>query len=510
MTIRLVVALAVLVTSAAAFAQPARPPRPVAAPVPVAAAVPAFQHVPLSAPPGAQTQVWLALDAMGDAMIDQARGHLSNALAQHRDFAVALAMQGYLARKPEEQTQLLAAAAMAAKGKLLPWEKVWVQILQAQHAGKHAAALKLYDALIKAQPQEPWFHGMRGWAYARLATPAGNERARVDLQKALTLWPTFRGAMNHLGYVLVAQGKHNEALDILTKYASLTPRASNPHDSLGEILLRLKRLKDAEAEYRTALRLDGGFHVSRVGLGYTLVNEGLSLRVATAVPQAHQEYDTAFAKSPEPGVKAQALQFAAMSYLLEGKPSKAIAELERYEAWARTANNPDALAKALMFNGDVHAVLGVYRQASAKADEAVTAANDPRTTPAVKQAMLARRIMIKALVLAELGEVGAAEGRLKELAKLAPNAAWIQQSLGELKNIATVFKGDPKKAVAALAGATEDQPMALFYLGRAQLRAGDLNGARGTFEKLGGSTVLRPDVALWRFAAQEMLRQPVR
>jgi hypothetical protein len=66
------------------------------------------------------------------------------------------------------------------------------------------------------------------------------------------------------------------------------------------------------------------------------------------VPQAHQEYDTAFAKSPEPHVKAQALQFAAMSYLLEGKPSKAIAELERYEAWARTANNPDALAEALL------------------------------------------------------------------------------------------------------------------------------------------------------------------
>jgi tetratricopeptide (TPR) repeat protein len=507
MTARLVPVALLALVAGPALAQPARP---VAVPPPPVA-VPAFQHVPLTGPPPAQHMVWRSLEAVLDGHIDVARRELGEALRIMPDMVVAHLLQGSLARRPEELKQHLDAATAAAKAqKLMPWEKVWLQIAQADFAGKTATALKLHDARIKAAPQEPWFYMMRGSEYYSMNLPVMLEKARVDFEKAVALWPTFRGAWNQLGYVYIAQGKPTDALNALTRFVQLAPRAPNPHDSLGEVLLRVKRLRDAEAEYRTALRLDPAFHQSRLGLGYTLVNAGLATRAPNAIPQAHQEYELAFAKTAEPAVKVGALQVMAMSYLLEGKISRANETLERYEAFARAANEPDTLAKALVFNATVYAVLGFYRQAHAKADEAVQVANDPRTTPAVKQDAIVRRALIKAMVLLELGEPAAAEVRLKEVAKMAANAAWVQQVLAEMKGVAGVFKGDPKKAIALLANATEDQPVALYYLARAQIRAGDLNGARGTYQRLADSTVFRPDVMLWRFAAQEALRQPPR
>jgi hypothetical protein len=47
--------------------------------------------------------------------------------------------------------------------------------------------------------------------------------------------------------------------------------------------------------------------------------------------------------------------------------------------------------------------------------------------------------------------------------------------------------------------------MALYFLGRAQLKAGD-PGARGTLERMASSTVLNEWSGIWRFAAAETLR----
>ena len=75
-----------------------------------------------------------------------------------------------------------------------------------------AQALKLHDALVKAQPMEPWFLVFRGVAFRNLGLPPMLEKARLDFEKAISLWPTFRAAWNQLGYTYVAQGKANEAL----------------------------------------------------------------------------------------------------------------------------------------------------------------------------------------------------------------------------------------------------------------------------------------------------------
>jgi tetratricopeptide (TPR) repeat protein len=485
-------------------APPAPPPRVVAVPV-----APAFQHAALTGNPAAAQQVWLAVAADSDFLLDVARRHLNEAIRLQPDMVIAHLMQGNLAKKPEDRKQHYEAAASFAKTqKLLPWEKLWLQIVQLSFAGKPAQTLKLYDALIKASPNEPWFYVYRANAYFGLNTPPATEKARIDYEKAVTLWPGCRSGWNQLGYTLIRQNKLPDALNALTRYVQLSPNLANPHDSLAEVLLRAKRFKEAEGEYKTALRLDPAFHSARVGLGYTLVNIGLSLRGPNAgaqITQGLQELELAFAKATEPWIKINALETMVVCHLLLQKPGQAAATLERYEQWAKQHNDPEMVAGAQMFSAIVHAILGVYRHAYVKADEAAATVQDPRVSPATKQHIMVRRAAVKALVLLELGEPVAAEAKLKEFAKAALAADWIKQMLGDFKGASLVFRGDPKKAVALLAGAHEDQPMALFFLGRAQLKAGD-PGARGTLDRMASSTVLSSWAGVWRFAASETLR----
>jgi tetratricopeptide (TPR) repeat protein len=485
-------------------AAPPPPPRVVAVP-----AAPVFQHAALTGNPAAAHHVWQAVAAEVDSLPDVARRHLNEAIKLQPDMVIAHVEQAVIAKKPEDKKQHLDAATAFAKAqKLLPWEKAWLQLVQLHYQGKHALALKQNDALIKANPNEPWFYIFRAFALYNLDNAIATEKARLDLEKAVTLWPGCKAGWNLLGYVLVRQNKVPDALNAVTRYAQLAPQLANPHDTLAEVLLRAKRLREAEGEYKTALRLDPAFHGSRVGLGYTLVNVGLSLRGPNAgahVTQGLQELELAFAKSLEPNIKVYALEMMVVSHLLLQKPGQAAATLERYEQWTRQLNDPERIADAQMFSAVVHAILGVYRHAYVKADEAALTVQDPRVSPESKQRILVRRAGVKALVLLELGEPAAAEAKLKEFAKAAAAADWIKQLIGDLKGTGLVFRGDPKKAIALLAHASEDQPMALYYLGRAQLKAGD-PGARGTLDRMATSTVLSPMSGIWRFAAVETLR----
>ena len=500
------------VVAALAWGTAGAQPRPVAPPPPRVVAVPAapaFQHAALTAQnPAAVQHVWQAVEANADFLPDVARRHLNEAIKLQPEMVIAHAMQSELAKKPEDKKQHLDAATNFAKTqKLLPWEKAWLQIVQLYYAGKPALALKQHDALIKANPNEPWFYMWRGNAFFGLDTPPTTEKARVDFEKAVTVWPGCRAGWNQLGYVLIRQNKLSDALNAVERYVRLAPQLANPHDSQAELLLRAKKLKEAEGEYKTALRLQPDFHSSRIGLGYTLVNIGLSLRGPNAgayVTQGLQELELAFAKTTEPWIKVMAVEMMTVCHLILDKIGHAKATLDRYETWAKQSKDPEIIAGAQIFSAKVYAILGFYRQAYFNADEAALAAQDPRVSPAVKQRTMVQRAVVKALVLLELGEAVAAEAKLKEFAKAAAAAEWIKQTLGDLKGAGFVFRGDAKKAVALLANANEDQPMALYYLGRAQLKAGD-PGARGTLDRMAGSTVLTSSSGIWRYAARETL-----
>jgi tetratricopeptide (TPR) repeat protein len=86
--------------------------------------------------------------------------------------------------------------------------------------------------------------------------------------------PNYANAYNFLGYLAAAQGKYDEAISYLQKYAFLAPDLANPHDSLGEILMHIGRYEDAEREYRKALEIQPDFFNSLLMLAQVYIEQG--------------------------------------------------------------------------------------------------------------------------------------------------------------------------------------------------------------------------------------------
>lgn len=75
--------------------------------------------------------------------------------------------------------------------------------------GEHEAAVRVLHAVIEAQPQNEYAHFYLGCAYYELGEYAQALKAYVT---ALSLVPTYLGAMVHAGHTLRMLGRYNEAI----------------------------------------------------------------------------------------------------------------------------------------------------------------------------------------------------------------------------------------------------------------------------------------------------------
>ncbi len=108
------------------------------------------------------------------------------------------------------------------------------------------------------------------------------EAAESAWHALLEVDPNYSRAYNWLGYLKAGQGKYDEAISHLQKYAFLSPDIANPHDSLGEILSYIGRYEDAEREFRTALEIQPDFfhsllHLARVYLEQGKIHKGVDI-----------------------------------------------------------------------------------------------------------------------------------------------------------------------------------------------------------------------------------------
>jgi len=129
----------------------------------------------------------------------------------------------------------------------------------------------LLQVLAKRQPKHPLV----------IVTKARRAGENQDAEKAEALWhelleidPNYANAYNFLGYLADAQGKYDEAISYLQRYAFLAPDLANPHDSLGEILMHMGRYEDAEREYRKALEIQPDFFNSLLMLAQIYIEQG--------------------------------------------------------------------------------------------------------------------------------------------------------------------------------------------------------------------------------------------
>ena len=110
-------------------------------------------------------------------------------------------------------------------------------------------------------------------ADAQLAMALATERdlrfgqAEAHFRAALRIEPTNQFAHHTFGFMLLATGRTNEAIDELREATRLDPLAKSAGTALAEALTNARRFREAEAEARRVLAIDSTFPLALFGLG---------------------------------------------------------------------------------------------------------------------------------------------------------------------------------------------------------------------------------------------------
>jgi CubicO group peptidase (beta-lactamase class C family) len=79
------------------------------------------------------------------------------------------------------------------------------------------------------------------------------KQAKPSEGPAVRMWPNL---LNSLGYRLLLESNHAEAIKVLQANVELYPEDANAHDSLGEAYLKAGKNAEALASYKKSLQLD--------------------------------------------------------------------------------------------------------------------------------------------------------------------------------------------------------------------------------------------------------------
>ena len=157
------------------------------------------------------------------------------------------------------------------------------------HEGRLAEAGKLYQTILKLEPQHADSLHMLGV----MAHQTGRHEIAANLIKqAIEHSNSVPSYFNNLGNVLQALGKPNEAEASHQRALSLDPDNADIHNNLGSAAQALEKLEEAVEHYERALTLRPKFAKARYNLAGALMRLGKS-------DQAIPHYERAIQIDPE-------------------------------------------------------------------------------------------------------------------------------------------------------------------------------------------------------------------
>ena len=290
------------------------------------------------------------------------------------------------------------------------------------------AALK---QALQASPGRAEAHNVLGLLLGRQGQDAAAVAA--EFREAVRLRPDFAQAHNNLGLVLVQSGDDEAGLSALRAAVRLAPDYADAHANLGAVLIPT----DAEEAVRELEKA--------VELAPTLVKARFNLAAA-------------YASGPAPG---RAKEVEQLRKVVELAPTFARARLALGKALLREGNVQEAigeLQEAVRLEprrGDAHYQLGLALARAGRQEEAAPVLQKGRQLVAEDE-----RNQTASLDVAEGrsalqgGDLEQAAAKLKSAARLRPDSAETQRSLGEVLE----KQGDPAGAKSAYQKALELNP----------------------------------------------------
>jgi tetratricopeptide (TPR) repeat protein len=147
-------------------------------------------------------------------------------------------------------------------------ESAWVE-------SDPATAVRAIDELIEKFPDTDQAYAIGARLYAPVTGLVDDpEKSLAIVSAGRRALPTSTLTRNNFAYMLVGQGRYQEALREFEEYARLAPREPNPFDSRGEAYLMMGAPEQALESYSRALTIDPAFAGSRIGRAWSLASLG--------------------------------------------------------------------------------------------------------------------------------------------------------------------------------------------------------------------------------------------
>lgn len=238
---------------------------------------------------GARQQLEIALDSYETAQYGDAVVHAKRAVAQDPQCALAYALWSYAARwsvsAPEAMQKALSLSDKSAAD-----EKLLVKFMVGAQQADALPAITAMNDLVNKHPKDKHVLFLAGdW----LLSQEDYVRGQKLLEKSLEQDPKFPPALNTLGYAYVDSLDPQPArgIELLRRYADVSPDDPNPQDSLGEVLRMTGDDAGSLARYAAALNISPTFLTSQYGRGDTFTLMG-------KYSSARDEYDKALKMAP--------------------------------------------------------------------------------------------------------------------------------------------------------------------------------------------------------------------
>ncbi len=144
-------------------------------------------------------------------------------------------------------------------------------VLTSQHASVYQNNWKLFTDTLKKNPAAWMAYDMLG---NELVAQKKHDEAIDHFKEAIRLKPRYMEAYNNLGVALAEMGRLDEAIEYYNRGLSIKPENPEVHNNLANAFVMKNQPEKAIPHYEEAIRLDPYYYNAYDNLGVTLARQG--------------------------------------------------------------------------------------------------------------------------------------------------------------------------------------------------------------------------------------------
>jgi len=347
-------------------------------------------------------------------------------------------------------------------------------LILANEAGANGDTVKqknYLDKLVTAYPNDERAQfNLANYYFAQQELDPAVEHYR----KATEIAPTYSPAYNVLGYAYRQQGDYTSAERAFKKYIDLIPNDPNPYDSYAELLLKMGRFEQSQAQYHRALAIDPHFVPSHFGLSAALLYTGKAT-------EAKAELQKMADQARNDGELRTAYFGMAVVVSDSGKLKEALQLMDKEYAVAEKTNDVASMAADLQAKGNILVEIPRYDEAQRQFDRSFQMIQASGQSQGIKDnAKLLHHFNLAEIAIGKK-DYAAAKAHAEEFrqgAEATKNSAQVKQ-FHELEGRIALGEKDYDKAIAELQQANLQNPANLYRLSQAYQAKGDSDKAHG-------------------------------